>query len=251
VHQQFNSCRWAAKFENDDLATSLLLHYGWLPDYQIPMRGASIHTIDVIDDGILVKIEYNHYANERFAAACKAISNELCKRKLEKALYQPEALLSTGMSAFYCHKKSYISIPNEYRIGIADKLIIYIEQLINALDARTNDIAIPEIDEPDDILPDDEVLFRWADFEVIDGVTEAQRQQRYDNNKQAVLEAILPKLNGLQRSVELSRTQIPMYDNNIAAAVKYGFITRIGRGKLIINPDIDNNGKETENNDIY
>ena len=235
VSQQYSSCRFATNFEDDELATSLLLHYGWLSDSGILMCGSSIHKITIIDEGILINIEYNHYVQERFNAACGAVDVEINRRIMrQKALKQSE-LLGIGLRKFFYFKESYISIPNDYRSSIIDKLKLYISETINAL--SISKIEVPTIDEPYNMIADDEILLKWNDFQFVDGATEAQQQQRIDNNRHAVLITLRLKIGHLPNGATFKRAELLPFlnDYNLTSGKKYGFLTQPKHGQYIIN----------------
>lgn len=239
VQQQYSSCRWLYNFQDDNLAASHLLHYGWIGKLDVPMGGSSQHKISIMDDGVLIDIEYSHTFQERLEAACDAADlaiEDAIRTKRPRLL--PE-LISPALQAFFYYKKRYISINADYRMNITNKLTAYIEHAINPL--RDGQLIRPSVDEPDDILEDQVFLLKWEDFEIGEKVSSAQISQRVDNNAQKTFDAMYPKTLHLPRGVVLTRAQLLdcIHKDVITTSVKAGFLIKGERGKYIIPEDID------------
>lgn len=246
VQQQYAACRWATEYEDDDLATSMLLHYGWLPQPEVQMAGASMHKLLPTATGIMVDIDYTHTFGERFDAALNAIDLKIedwlsWKQSSNAPMTGPTIadLISVGMIQFYYFKKRYISIDSEYRMNVTNKMTNYVEARINALKDR--EPARPTIDEPVTILEPQEFELLYADFLLADGVSELQLTQRVNNNIQAAIESILPKISHLPRDVEISSKDLRdcLHTEVITSAVKNKIIQKPSRGKYIIPSTID------------
>lgn len=246
VQQQYASCRWITQYEDDDLATSMLLHYGWLPQPEIQMAGASMHKLLPTATGVMVDIDYTHTFGERFEAALNAIDLKIddwesWKKSSSIPMAGPSVadLISVGMVQFYYFKKRYISIDSDYRMSVTNKMTAYVEARINAL--RDKDPVHPEIEEPPIVLEPQEFELLYKDFELAEGISSAQKDQRKDLAITKGVDAILPKITHLPRDEIITSKQLRecLHTEVITAAVKNGLIQKPAYGKYIIPSIID------------
>ncbi|MDL2287918.1 hypothetical protein LJC32_00875 [Oscillospiraceae bacterium OttesenSCG-928-F05] len=223
VQQQYNAARFATQYE-DDLAASLLLHYGWTPRVKPPMRGASMHKLTITDDGILVDMTYTHTFQERFEAACSAAKLTVEDMQRRELPQENSYYLSMALKQFYLFKDKFISINNEYAQSVKAKLTYFIDDLINATGNGTPDY--PTIDEPDNILEDDVFLLKWDDFRL--HPNDAMKEQRRNNNKQVVLETLRSKIGWLPNGVIFKRAELIPFlsDPNLKSGYTYDFLLK-------------------------
>jgi hypothetical protein len=233
VQQQYSAARFATQYKDDDSAASLLLHYGWSPKYKnMNMRGASMHKLTITGDGILIDMTYTHTFQERLETACSTarFAYDDIRRKGMKV--DVEIILSNALKEFYLHDDKFISINNTYAQSVKTEIRHYIDSLINPMASKK--LEYPKIKEPNDMLDDDVFLLRWDDFQYHDNAD--AKQQRRDNNKQAVLMALRLKVGHLPNGAIFKRSQLvpPLNDRNLKSGQEYDFIIK----------PIDERGKE-------
>lgn len=94
----------------------------------------------------------------------------------------------------------------------------------------------PTIEEPDDMLEDDEFLLKWDDFQY-DPNTE-MKHQRQDNVKQQVLDMLRIKIGHLPSGVMFRGSELPLNEKNLKSGAKYGYLIRVKHGFYMLNlPD--------------
>lgn len=233
INHYYAASLWATDY-NEELATALMLYYGWPPDYRnISMAGTSIHHIEKKPEGILITVCRSHTIQTRLEAACAAIVTEFTS-PINKYPPTSEELIKIGMPTFYTYNKTNISISAEIHTAIQNKMVNFIENLTNAL---TDEIPeYPTIDDPDDFIEDGEYYFDYADFHFLEEATSAQRQQRLNNNEQRVFNTLEPKLRSLPRGVAIPRKEMLLYIEkaNLTSGVKYGFLEKPSHGNYMI-----------------
>lgn len=67
------------------------------------------------------------------------------------------------MRSFHYCNGYFCSITREYRQIAHNKITHYIEQICNALEPHRR-VPYPTIDEPEDLLPEEEFDLNWSDF---------------------------------------------------------------------------------------
>ena len=224
VQQQYSAARWATQYQDDHLAASLLLHYGWTPRKTPPMRGASMYKLTITDEGIHVDMTCTHTFQERFDAACseaKLTVEDMQRRGLPKdnAYY-----LSMALKRFYFFKDKFISIDSRYAQLVKATLAKYIDNLTNPFGKGTPDC--PSIEAPDNMLDEEVFLLRWDDFRFDDNTK--MKQQRRDNVERQVLETLRSKAGDLPNGVAFKRAELLPFlnDYNLTSGKKYGFLTQ-------------------------
>jgi hypothetical protein len=245
IQQQYVSCLWAAGRDNDPLATSMLLHFGFCQQFDIPMGGWSQHKFIPVDGGMMVDFEYNHTFQDRFEYACNAIDSAIleCGNFPEhdpRSKEDPKKIMSAAMKAFFFYKDRYISISQDYRTAITIQLSNFIDELLNPM--TTEYPVVPQIDEPpeEEMVDNQQIIFYYEDFKFATTVSNAQQKQRITNNTNACFNAIYPKLAELPRDTPLPRSEIPISENKqLQAALKYGYLQKPKHGYYLIPSSID------------
>lgn len=233
---QLASCNWAAGGD-EELATSQLLHYGWLrleDNHEIP--GASIYHLTKTSEGILVEMAYTHTFQDRLEAACNAILSEVDRRKQYNIKITMDKVLPIGMKTFFWYRNTFTSVPKSFTAVIKSKIIEFISNIINPL--QENYIYYPTIEEPEDILQDQSFLLRWEDFSFEKPPpSELKIEHCKDMAANTSKEALLSKIQSLPRDTIITTQDLKNCNINnrlITSAVNHNFITRVKRGQYII-----------------
>jgi hypothetical protein len=241
VQQQYSAAKFASQWDKS-LAASLLLHYGWSTRMEPRMLGSSMHAISVIDTGILIDMTYTHTFQERVEAACFEAKQKIFEAETKNIKLDIEAVRSAALTRFYWHKNKFVSLQNDYSMGVKSKIQSYIDSIMNPM--RENEPQVPEIDEPEDMLDDETILLKWEDFEIDIAYTKtsAAYEQRQDNNRRASYEAFMKKMAHYPRGVPIYRQDFPtdMPKAYITAWLKFGFVIPAGKDgtkTLYIIPD--------------
>ena len=231
VREQYSAARFATQYKDDDLATSLLLHYGWIPRIDKHMRSSSMHKLTITDEGVQIDMSYTHTFQERLEAACseaRLAYDDLCRRKAKK---DPDYIFSHAIRKFYWFKEKYISINYEYSKEVNATIRFFIDDILNKMESEIP--LYPVINEPDDILEDDVFLLKWEDFK-FDSNT-AMFEQRRDNVKQQVLEVLRSKIGHLPNGVVFRGSELPINEKNLKSGKTHGFLIQPKQGYYIIN----------------
>lgn len=182
VQQQYSSCKWASP-KDEELATSLLLHYGWVqkfPDRRI--TDCCIYQMRRAEDGIHIIFSEPHTFNDRLFAACTrahAISNVFEGRN-HHAPY--DLLFKEACRVFFSYNRYYVSMTADYRQAIMNKIQAFCLRLTNALGDHTNP-EYPSTEEPENLIEvqyDDygepvEYILKWEDFILENEVSSRQK----------------------------------------------------------------------------
>lgn len=182
VQQQYSSCKWASP-KDEELATSLLLHYGWVqkfPDRRI--TDCCIYQMRRAEDGIHIIFSEPHTFNDRLFAACTrahAISNVFEGRN-HHAPY--DLLFKEACRVFFSYNRYYVSMTADYRQAIMNKIQAFCLRLTNALGDHTNP-EYPSTEEPENLMEvqyDDygepvEYILKWEDFILENEVSSRQK----------------------------------------------------------------------------
>lgn len=216
VQQQYSSCKWAAP-KNEPLATSMLLHFGWVPKYKERMRGCCIYQMRRAQDGIHLILSEPHTYNDRLYAACARaamIANAIRERKNKPPF---ELLFREACRVFFTFNGYYISVTAAYRQAAINKIQAYCLHLNNALDDTLP--TTPTIDEPEDKIPIEwdedydqpkEYIMKWEDFTFEERTNASQKRHidrlADDKNWEALLAAWkkLPNFDGEYTFAELT-----------------------------------------------
>lgn len=170
VQQQYSSCKWAAP-KDEELATSLLLHYGWAQKYpEYKLKTCCIYQLRRAEDGIHLIISEPHTFNDRLFAACTrahAISDAF-KARSQNAPY--DILFREACRVFFSYNRYYVSMTSDYRQAIMNKIQAFCLRLTNAL--SSDEPTYPSIEQPEHIFEveyDDygeprEYILKWEDF---------------------------------------------------------------------------------------
>lgn len=199
VQQQYSSCKWATS-QDEALATSMLLHYGWVPRYTERMKGCVIYQMRRATDGIHLIFSEPHTYQSRLDAGCLR-AREIADAFKRKEKAPPFNLLfKEACRVFFSFNHFYISITAAYRQTALNKIRAYCEHLTNAL-RDYKDIAFPQLEQP---LPDEcievqydednapiEYILKWEDFIFEEGATIKQKNQRQTIANQKQIDALL------------------------------------------------------------
>lgn len=88
VQQQYSSCKWACG-QDEELAASQLLHYGWVPKYNVKMGDPCLYHLRKQSWGVSIDTQCPHTFNDRLMAACTSAT--AAKHKLKERGLQPQA----------------------------------------------------------------------------------------------------------------------------------------------------------------
>lgn len=219
VQQQYSSCKWACG-KDEELAASQLLHYGWVPKYNVQMGDPCIYKMTKQDWGINICTNSPHNFNDRLAAACAAAS--AMKARLKHLRIQPTylVLFKAACQIFFSFNGWYVSIPGAYRQAILNKITSYVTHLLNAIGNASP--SLPYIEEPENIFSQDEpIKLKWEDFSFL-STSDAQHKQRLDNNYIQSVNAFLkiwPSPDAEVSSTYL-RKELQVNGKRVAAAVE-------------------------------
>lgn len=204
VQQQYSAAKWATQHDKS-AATSLLLHYGWSPRHEPRMLGSSMHKLRILEDGVFIDMSYTHTFQERVDAACAEALFTVNNLTTHGLPLTTEPIQSAALRVFYYFKDKYISLQNTYSMSIKSKIYNYIEALINPLSQVAP--SVPDVDEPEDILPDESIFLKWEDFKFDSpySLTSAAAKQRLNNARNTSFEAFQEKTKHFPRGVPIPR----------------------------------------------
>lgn len=241
VQQQYSSCKWASP-KDEELATSLLLHYGWVqkfPDHRID--SCCIYQMRRAEDGIHIIFSEPHTFNDRLFAACTrahAISNVFEGRN-HHAPY--DLLFKEACRVFFSYNRYYVSMTADYRQAIMNKIQAFCLRLTNALGDHTNP-EYPTTEEPENIMEvqyDEygepiEYILKWEDFLLEDRISSIQQTHintlAHDKNLTQLLKGFEKlDVNGEYTNAELQQV---FTDHVLSKARKSGYLVptrKVGR----------------------
>lgn len=209
VQQQYSSCKWAAP-KDQELATSLLLHYGWArkyPDHKL--ADCCIYQLRRADDGIHLIISEPHTFDARLFAGCTRAHSiaESFKARNKHAPY--DILFREACRVFFSYNNYYISMTADYRQAVMNKIQAFCQRLTNAL-AVDDKLVYPSIDQPENLFEVEyndygeprEYVMKWEDFILENSATSAMVEQRRANNEVRKLDAADVAYEKLKRVLE-------------------------------------------------
>lgn len=235
VQQQYSSCKWAAP-KDEELATSLLLHYGWVQKYpEYKLQSCCIYQIRRAEDGIHLIISEPHTFDDRLFAACTrahAISNAF-KSRSQHAPY--DILFREACRVFFSFNHYYVSMTSDYRQAIMNKIQAFCLRLTNAL--NSDDPIYPHIDQPENLFeveydPDygepREYILKWEDFLFEEKSTSAMIEQRRNNNNNKFLQTFIEKVKDLDAAQEYKGTFLRelLFPRTFKKAVDDGYLLK-------------------------
>lgn len=186
VQQQYSSCKWACG-KDEELAASQLLHYGWVPKYNVKMGDPCLYRLIKQSWGIAIDTQCPHTFTDRLNAACSAAASAKAKFDSRKMKAKHSDLFKFACQIFFSFQGWYVSMPAAMRQTVLNKLTAYVTHLLNAMG---NDAIIPDFEEPDNLfIQEDLIQLKWSDFTFL-GISEQQAEQRRDNNDAAAIEAL-------------------------------------------------------------
>lgn len=232
VQQQYSSCKWAAG-QDEELATSMLLHYGWAPRYREKMKGCVIYQMRRAADGIHIVFSEPHTYQQRLDAGCSRALEifETYKAKERNAPF--DLLFKEACRVFFSFNHFYISISPAYRQTALNKIRAFCENLTNSLRDKNVPVPFPELQQPAaeeciavEYLDDApvEYILKWEDF-ILTSATSSQEVQRRKNNTNRQLTSLLAAW-GDDLNIEYNYKQLKerMSDNAISRGKKAEYI---------------------------
>lgn len=215
VQQQYSSCKWASP-KDQELATSMLLHFGWVqkfPNHRL--SSCCIYQMRRADDGIHFIISEPHSFNDRLFAGCTrahAVS-EAFKARNKHAPY--DLLFKEACRVFFSYNRYYISMTSDYRQAVMNKIQAFCLRLTNAL-AADEPPLYPSIDQPENIFEVQydsygepyEYILKWEDFILEDKSTTAMKEQRQANADNNFAKSFLEKIKKLNPEQEYSSSEL-------------------------------------------
>lgn len=231
---QFSYAKWATR-QDEPLAISLICHYGWArTPTKISIEETCIYKMRQTSEGIVIDIAAAHTFQERLNAACRSVLQE----KLSNDRYQRKndfgTLLHIGVSNFFFYKNRYVSASPSFNVMIKAHIQHYVEKVLGAERGQGTDIPYPEIEEPPNMMEDMIIDLKWSDFEFVT-TTDAQYQQRKDNNQVTCLASVREKFNSFPQDTELTVAELGHPHRRVLiAAEKYGFLSRPKRGIVVL-----------------
>lgn len=231
---QLSYAKWATK-QDPHTALSLIAYYGWARStIKQNIEEFAIYKMTLLSSGILIDIEYTHSFQDRLNAACQAalqekLNNDRLTRHNDFATLQQIAI-----SKFFFYQNRYVSASPGFNTLIKTTIQQYI---IKLLDTRANegyDVPFPQIDEPQNLMIPQTIELTWDQFDFVK-TTNAQHQQREDNNKEKCRLSLEEKFADFPRDVRLTVAELGHPHRRVLiAAEKYGFIERPARGIVVL-----------------
>lgn len=210
VQQQYSSCKFVAK-KDEPLATSLLLHYGWAPKYQVKMGPPCIYRLIIDDRGVTIELVQDHSFGDRLFAACSTahLMHIQCKQRNIKAQYND--LFKFASRTFFSFNGSYVSIPSDYRQTVLNKLQAFCQHLTNAL--AEGDPVYPTVDEPEETLlaEENKIFLSWGDFNIADEPSTKQQEHLTKVANDKHLTALIERTSTLDFNKEYTDAELREY----------------------------------------
>lgn len=230
VQQQYSSCKWACG-QDEELAASQLLHYGWVPKYNIKMGDPCLYRLHKQSWGIAVETMCPHTLNDRLIAACSTTA-ALKSRLDEKGVKPKHAdLFKVACQVFFSYQGWYVSIPAAVRQTVLNKLTAYVTHLLNAMGA---DAQIPDLDDSIELFAQEDFInLKWEDFSFLN-ISQSQYNQRTDIGKKKCLDALLANWPSPDAELTYSEAEQYLSRNNLTRARKYEFIKGRREGHKIL-----------------
>lgn len=240
LQQQFSSCKWATR--DKSLATSMLLHYGYVPRFTERITKNSIYQMYRAQDGIHLQFSWPHGQIAKFqprmdAACAKAQEIEALYRSYNMhASFQ--VLFKEACKVFFSYQGFFLSIKPDYRQSAMNKIQAYCLHLTNALE-KPEELKLPVFEDPapEDCMEieyvDDAVktyVLKWEDFIFEEEASLKQYDQRQVNNEKFHVSAIVTAWRKLDPTGEKDFTREEVYtvlsNRLFAKAVKEGSIIK-------------------------
>lgn len=239
LNQYYAASLYAAQ-HNHELATSLMLYYGWPPDFKSTlMAGTSIHRISTTPTSIIVEIINTHTVQMRLDAACAAI---VAARATSQMPLPTDQLVKIGMPVFYSYSGSNISISSDYHTIIQGKILSFIEELTNPLSSATP--LFPTIEEPDDFLPPQVVTIPYSSFIFADSISEPQQEQRKEAGRKKTKDILLAALSHLDSNKIYTSAELDISPQVLTTSIKAKYILKVSYGHYKIDFNAIKGGKK-------
>lgn len=230
VQQQYSSCKWACG-QDEELAASQLLHYGWVPKYNVKMGAPCLYRMRKQSWGISIDTQCPHTFNDRLTAACIAAAQ--AKAKFETKNIKPAHgdLFKVACQIFFSFQGWYVSIGAALRQSVLNKIQSYIVHLLNPMG---NDAVLPEIENPEDLFSqEDFIQLKWEDFGFT-GISEAKQQQLTDIAAKKCYDSLQANWPFGDKEATASELRPIMSGQKIKAAIKYGFLISRREGHKVL-----------------
>lgn len=235
VQQQYSSCKWAAP-KDEELATSMLLHYGWVQKFTgHNINSCCIYQMRRAEDGIHIIFSEPHTFNDRLFAACTrahAVSNVFEGRN-HHAPY--DLLFKEACKVFFSYNRYYVSMTADYRQAIMNKIQAFCLRLTNALGDHTSP-EYPSTEEPENAMIIDydkygepkEYILKWEDFILEEKSSSAMIEQRRANNTNRFLKTLQERGANLNPELEYTGAQLRevFFPRTLKKAVDEGYILK-------------------------
>lgn len=220
VQQQYSSCKWACG-QDEELAAAQLLHYGWVPKYNVKMGDPCLYKLHKQSWGIAIETQCPHTLDDRLTAACSTTAAVKARLDVKGIKPKHSDLFKVACQVFFSYQGWYVSIPAAIRQSILNKITSYVTHLLNAMGA---DAQIPSLDDPIELFSqEDFITLKWEDFSFLN-VSQSQYNQRDKNNRDRCLAAIYERWPDPEAVLTYSEVEQFLSRTNIARAKDYGFL---------------------------
>jgi hypothetical protein len=241
IQTQYNAARWAVRClcgeniegcEIDNLAAALFNYCGIAPDYEKhKMQGTSIHRITPASEGITIEIGNPHTLQARFNAGISEIDTLInCDISNQKAT-NPALYQKAAMRIFYTYKNWFLSVSEKYHVAVRAAYWNYIAEKLDVLQTAQRP-EIPEIIEPENILPPQKIYLPYADF-IKTEISPAQLKQRQTNAYNALHKASLRKAKRLPLDKNCFTAkqlkEVGLEGTSRKSAKEWGILTKVGK----------------------
>jgi len=221
IQQQFSTSMWAAD-QDEDLATALLLYYGYSTRYQsYKMAGSANLTVVKNPTNITIDISYPHTFQERLKQALVTIQQ---KQIIFPNITQ-EQLTSEGIRIFRSYQGRLLSIPAQYHLYVASLIRDYIGELQSF---TTTKPPIPDLEPPDNLLSPRVITLPYSSFkfEQDTAANIARRQNAQIHQTDALFKNI--QAASIDINTPFKRSVISPYinDQQLKRAVDNGYLSK-------------------------
>ena len=254
---QYGAAKWALNYQDNTRAAAMLLRLGMIYHKSTgpacPL--ASQHILDPQVDGIRIVFGTPYSLQERMDSACVEILNQFNQDRRRMNLQSNYFYFQIGCVALYKQNGWFLSLTPTAAEIAKSRLKAYITSLFerrNSFNEEPENISTPEVEEPDEWVPEQEFFIPWSDFVFTTDASDLMKAHNRDNAIQISIESLTRRLipNGFQPDTPYHRAELIKYisSEQVTRALRNGLFSSPKRGIYYLDflKDIYDDKPETE-----